>query len=93
MPNPPENVTASVLSSRQVRVQWKAPNGRVDNYTVALTSLADGSKWEVTITANSYIFLNLTPGTAYNLTVVSNTGELSSDKIARDIITSMIILI
>ncbi|KAL3881999.1 hypothetical protein ACJMK2_028380 [Sinanodonta woodiana] len=87
-PNPPENVTASVLSSRQVRVQWKAPNGRVDNYTVAMTSLTDGSKWEVTITANSYIFLNLTPGTAYNLTVVSNTGELSSDKIAREFITN-----
>ncbi|KAK3588480.1 hypothetical protein CHS0354_012890 [Potamilus streckersoni] len=87
-PNPPENVTASVLSSKQVRVKWKAPNGRVDNYTVALTSLADGRKWEVTITADSYIFLNLTPGTAYNLTVVSNIGELSSDKIARQITTN-----
>uniref|UniRef100_A0AAR2L812 protein-tyrosine-phosphatase n=1 Tax=Pygocentrus nattereri TaxID=42514 RepID=A0AAR2L812_PYGNA len=62
-----------------VRVQWRPPVGEWDNYTVVLRAVEGQVKRKsLTREMKECSFSDLTPGQQYTITVVTNSGELSS---------------
>jgi len=76
-PSAPLNVTVQALSTTQAKVTWQAStdNVGVANYPVLRDGTAVG-----TITATNFTDAGLTPGQAYNYTVVANdaAGNVSA---------------
>ncbi|KAL6480650.1 hypothetical protein MHYP_G00116830 [Metynnis hypsauchen] len=62
-----------------VRVQWRPPVGEWDNYTVVLRAgEGEVKRKSLTREMKEFSFSDLTPGQQYTVTVVTNSGELSS---------------
>ncbi|KAK3564823.1 hypothetical protein QTP86_027966, partial [Hemibagrus guttatus] len=63
-----------------VCVQWRAPLGEWEKYSVSLTDVGGGMKKRHTLSRdiNEFSFHDLTPGKEYNITVVTHSGDLKS---------------
>lgn len=63
-----------------VCVQWRPPLGEWGKYSVYLTDVGGGVKKRQTLSReiNECSFHDLTPGKAYNITVVTHSGDLNS---------------
>ena len=67
----PVSELATLVTTTNMSVTWKAPSGQFDNYSVLLTR-ADQSAENLTRLMNTTLHIlyeNLNPGTLYNITV------------------------
>ncbi|KAF3688140.1 Receptor-type tyrosine-protein phosphatase V [Channa argus] len=67
-PVPPEQVTVSHVSTESVSLQWEAPPGEVESYTVTCCNEGEIVQ-ELTTNTNSLTFSDLKPGMCYSLHV------------------------
>ena len=87
MPNKPENLTQSFVNSNQISVQWSAPSGHVDKYRLTLKQY--GSIVTIlTIDGTNHSFIDLMAGTQYFVDVESKSGNLFSEAVNLEIMTS-----
>ncbi|XP_035826277.1 tyrosine-protein phosphatase 10D [Aplysia californica] len=89
-PRPPQNLYVIASTDTEINVGWEEPDaGSYDNFTIVLVEL-DGitQPQSHTGTELKHIFPDLQPGTAYNVTVVANKGDQSSDLVWAENTTS-----
>ena len=87
MPNKPENVTQSIVTSNQIVVQWMPPSGKVDDYRLTLTKGGAIEKI-LSVQGTSHSFIELLPGTMYSVEVESQSGGLYSEPVGISVTTS-----
>lgn len=86
VPNQPSNVITQVISGSEVRVDWMAPFGNLDNYLLTLTGQGDPEI--VTENGTTFTFLELLPGTQYTLKIESQSGGVYSKPVTSTFVTS-----
>ncbi|KAM9846095.1 receptor-type tyrosine-protein phosphatase beta [Aulostomus maculatus] len=79
VPSAVSNLTAKYNNSTSLWLSWQLPTGDVDALFVKLSS-NDTTLWESTLPLNTTqaTIDQLTPGSAYQVTVVSRSGELTN---------------
>lgn len=75
---PPENVTASSLTSSSFFLDWDPPpieqqNGVIRNYTVSVELLGNATAYNITTNDTEYSFTTLLPFYTYRITVAAVT--------------------
>ncbi|XP_067437919.1 receptor-type tyrosine-protein phosphatase beta [Thunnus thynnus] len=73
------NLTTDYNNSTSLRLSWQQPEGDLDTLTVTLSS-NDSSRWETTLPGDAAQVTvdQLTPGSAYQVAVMSKSGKLTN---------------
>ena len=75
---PPENVTASLLTSSSFFLEWDPPpiehwNGVIRNYTISVELLGNATAYNITTNNTEYSFTTLLPFYTFRITVAAVT--------------------
>ena len=82
-------VTIDVISSSEVKVEWKSPLGLVEHYSLTLSKVGDiGNTLVTTVSGNSYTYINLESGVEYSFRIESVSASGRSEPVIRTFTTS-----
>ncbi|XP_047240806.1 tenascin isoform X2 [Girardinichthys multiradiatus] len=88
-PEPPTNIVFSKVTENSLTVSWTKPKSPVNGFKITYTHADDGEPVSVTVgSQNSTLNLSqLSPGSSYEVTIISTLGLDESDPIKDSVVT------
>ncbi|KAM4549946.1 tenascin isoform 2-T2 [Fundulus diaphanus] len=88
-PEPPSNIVFSKVTENSLTVSWTKPKSSVNSFKVTYTNVDDGEPVSVTVgSQDSNVGLSqLSPGSSYEVTIISTLGLDESDPIKDSVMT------
>ncbi|XP_054911251.1 tenascin-X isoform X3 [Poeciliopsis prolifica] len=88
-PEPPSNIMFSKVTENSVTVSWTKPKSSVDGFKVTYTHADEGEPVSVTVGSqdSTLNLAQLSPGSSYEVTVISTLGLDESDPIKDTVMT------
>ncbi|MEQ2239127.1 hypothetical protein ILYODFUR_001367 [Ilyodon furcidens] len=88
-PEPPTNIVFSKVTENSLTVSWTKPKSPVNGFKITYTHPDDGEPVSVTVgSQNSTLNLSqLSPGSSYEVTIISTLGLDESDTIKDSVVT------
>uniref|UniRef100_A0A3P9IG19 Tenascin XB n=1 Tax=Oryzias latipes TaxID=8090 RepID=A0A3P9IG19_ORYLA len=88
-PEPPTNIAFSKVTENSLTVSWTKPRSRVSGFKVTYTHADEGEPVSVTLDSgdSSLDLSRLSPGSTYEVTIISTLGLDESDPIRDSVMT------